>query len=140
MGERKDPRLFISCNVPLPNREQAKLQKKKPEILAELGTVWLKLIPTGFFAQRKFLSPNIFPRKVDDMNFIEISKALSNETRVKILGWLKNPHVHFPPQREGLGTPVDLRGGVCVSSIQEKAGVHRQPSRITLPCCRMLAC
>jgi ArsR family transcriptional regulator len=63
------------------------------------------------------------------MDFIEISKALSNETRVKILGWLKNPRENFPPQGGSLGTPVDLKGGVCVSSIQEKAGVS--PSTVS---------
>ena len=63
------------------------------------------------------------------MNYLEISKALSNETRVKILGWLKNPHENFPPQGESLGTPVDLKGGVCVSSIQAKAGVS--PSTVS---------
>ncbi|MBQ7585392.1 MAG: helix-turn-helix transcriptional regulator [Desulfovibrionaceae bacterium] len=57
------------------------------------------------------------------MDFLEISKALSNETRVKILGWLKNPKENFPPQGGSLGSPVDLKGGVCVSSIQEKAGI-----------------
>ena len=57
------------------------------------------------------------------MDIIEISKALSNETRLNILKWLKEPYENFPPQGDCLGTPVDLKGGVCVSSIQEKAGV-----------------
>lgn len=63
------------------------------------------------------------------MDVIEISKALSNETRLNILRWLKDPEENFPPQGESLGTPVDLKGGVCVSSIQEKAGVS--PSTVS---------
>lgn len=55
------------------------------------------------------------------MDVIEIAKALSNETRLNILKWLKDPHNNFPPQGGSLGEPVDLKGGVCVSSIQEKA-------------------
>ncbi len=56
------------------------------------------------------------------MDIVEIAKALSNETRLNILRWLKEPYENFPPQGGSLGTPVDLRGGVCVSSIQAKAG------------------
>lgn len=63
------------------------------------------------------------------MDVIEISKALSNETRLNILRWLKEPYENFPPQGDSLGTPVDLKGGVCVSSIQEKAGVS--PSTVS---------
>ncbi|MBQ9240783.1 MAG: helix-turn-helix transcriptional regulator [Duodenibacillus sp.] len=59
------------------------------------------------------------------MDVIEISKALSNETRVKILKWLKDPCTNFPPQGESLSQPVDLKGGVCVTSIQAKAGVSQ---------------
>ena len=47
---------------------------------------------------------------------IEISKALSNKTRLKILQWLKNPEEHFPPH-------VDIKhfnDGVCASYIQQK--------------------
>ena len=51
------------------------------------------------------------------MDVIEISRALSNETRLNILKWLKNPEQNFPPQGGSLGKPVDLKGGVCVSSI-----------------------
>lgn len=57
------------------------------------------------------------------MDLIKIAKALSNETRVEILHWLKDPYENFPPQGGSLGNPVDLKGGVCVSSIQEKAGL-----------------
>ncbi len=56
------------------------------------------------------------------MDIIEICKALSNETRLSIIKWLKNPQEHFPPQGGSLDDAVDLKGGVCVSSIHQKAG------------------
>ncbi len=59
------------------------------------------------------------------MDVVTIAKALSNETRLNILKWLKSPYESFPPQGKCLSTPVDLKGGVCVSSIQEKAGVSQ---------------
>lgn len=59
------------------------------------------------------------------MDIIEISKALSNDTRLNILKWLKNPTENFPPQGGCLNEPVDLKGGVCVSSIQAKAGISQ---------------
>ena len=62
-------------------------------------------------------------------DLLQISKALSNETRLNILRWLKDPYENFPPQGTSLGSPVDLKGGVCVSSIQEKAGVS--PSTVS---------
>lgn len=60
---------------------------------------------------------------MDDM--IKIFKALSNETRVNILKWLRDPEHNFPPQGEHLTNEVDLKGGVCVSSIQEKANISQ---------------
>ena len=59
------------------------------------------------------------------MDLIEICKALSNETRLNILKWLKAPQENFPPQGGCLNEPVDLKGGVCVSSIQAKAGISQ---------------
>jgi ArsR family transcriptional regulator len=59
------------------------------------------------------------------MDLIEICKALSNDTRLSILKWLKEPEENFPPQGGCLNEPVDLKGGVCVSSIQAKAGVSQ---------------
>jgi len=59
------------------------------------------------------------------MDIIEICKALSNETRLNILTWLKAPQENFPPQGGCLSEPVDLKGGVCVSSIQAKAGISQ---------------
>lgn len=63
------------------------------------------------------------------MDILEIAKALSNETRINILQWLKDPYENFPPQGGSLARPVDLKGGVCVSSIQEKAGIS--PSTVS---------
>lgn len=55
------------------------------------------------------------------MDISEISKVLSNPTRVKILKWLKDPQAHFPPQKE----VPDFEDGVCVGYIQEKAGLSQ---------------
>lgn len=55
------------------------------------------------------------------MDIIEINKALSNETRLKILNWLKAPESNFPAH-------VDLghfNDGVCVQYIQEKSGLSQ---------------
>lgn len=47
---------------------------------------------------------------------MEVFKALSNEARLQILEWLKDPKSNFGPQ-EG----IDLvEVGVCVSQITEK--------------------
>lgn len=64
-----------------------------------------------------------------DVDIIEISKALANETRLNILKWLKDPVGNFPPQGGSLNEPVDLKGGVCVSSIQAKTGLS--PSTVS---------
>lgn len=50
------------------------------------------------------------------MDTIEVFKALSNEARLQILEWLKDPKAHFRPQ-EGIDL-VEI--GVCVSQITEK--------------------
>ena len=48
-------------------------------------------------------------------------RALSNEKRLAILEWLKDPKAHFPPQIEG-----DLvRDGVCGVFIAEKLGISQ---------------
>lgn len=50
------------------------------------------------------------------MDNITIFKSLSNEARLQILDWLKDPQAHFGPQ-EG----IDLvEVGVCVSQITAK--------------------
>ncbi len=53
----------------------------------------------------------------------EVFKALSNEHRLSIMGWLMNPLDSFPDQGEG--DPV--REGICVTAITAKTGLT-QPS------------
>ena len=55
------------------------------------------------------------------MDLIEINKVLSNETRVNILSWLKEPEKHFPPHQE----LKHFNDGVCVQYIGEKAGLSQ---------------
>ncbi len=52
------------------------------------------------------------------MDTKEVFKALSNETRLQILHWLKNPEANFPIEEVN---PRTL--GVCVTSIQKKTGL-----------------
>nr|WP_222982159.1 helix-turn-helix domain-containing protein [[Muricauda] meishanensis] len=55
------------------------------------------------------------------MNVVEISKVLSNKTRVNILKWLKNPEENFPPHQD-----IDhFDDGVCVGYIQDKTGLSQ---------------
>ncbi len=50
---------------------------------------------------------------------LALVKALSNEKRLQVLAWLKDPRKHFPPQVDG-----DLvRDGVCGIFIAQKLGV-----------------
>jgi ArsR family transcriptional regulator len=60
----------------------------------------------------------VAPPDADDLH--EIFKALSNPTRLRILGWLRDPAAHFPPQDH---PPAEV--GVCVKHIQNKAGVSQ---------------
>lgn len=55
------------------------------------------------------------------MNIVEISKILSNKTRVEILKWLKEPEEHFPPHQD----INHFDDGVCVGYIQDKAGLSQ---------------
>ncbi len=50
----------------------------------------------------------------------EALKALDNPTRLAILTWLKDPRTHFPQQAVD---PEQV--GVCVSIIQERAGLSQ---------------
>ena len=53
------------------------------------------------------------------MSEAELFAALANDKRLHVLGWLKDPRAHFPPQRDG-----DLvKDGVCVLFIADKLGV-----------------
>ncbi|VVC75699.1 Transcriptional activator HlyU [Aquicella siphonis] len=54
------------------------------------------------------------------MNLQIILKALSNEKRLKILHWLKEPKKHFTSQH------CDVeKDGVCVGLIEEKIGLSQ---------------
>lgn len=54
------------------------------------------------------------------MNIIPVLKALSNEKRLKVLQWLKEPHKHF------LSSHCDVeKDGVCVGLIEEKIGLSQ---------------
>ncbi|SDS47686.1 transcriptional regulator, ArsR family [Paenibacillaceae bacterium GAS479] len=50
-----------------------------------------------------------------------ILKALSNETRMNILCWLRNPEEQFNLEPSKLRE--DFPGSVCVGNIQEKSGL-----------------
>ena len=55
------------------------------------------------------------------MSISQTMRVLASERRLKILDWLKDPVVHFPPQVDG-----DLvRDGVCGVLIAEKLGVSQ---------------
>ncbi|MGI9024986.1 MAG: ArsR/SmtB family transcription factor [Burkholderiaceae bacterium] len=55
------------------------------------------------------------------MSIVQTIRALSNERRLQILEWLKDPIAHFPPQADG-----DLvKDGVCGVLIAEKLGVSQ---------------
>jgi len=50
---------------------------------------------------------------------VDVIKALGNEKRLRVLGWLRDPVANFPPQRDG-----DLvEDGVCALFIAAKLGV-----------------
>src|SRR2546425_1855399 len=52
---------------------------------------------------------------------VDVAKALANEKRLQILGWLKQPRSHFRRQVDG-----DLvRDGVCGLLIAEKLGISQ---------------
>lgn len=55
------------------------------------------------------------------MNLVELGQALSSQTRLNILDWLKDPE-SFTSRREG---DLSDDGGVCVSLIARRAGVSQ---------------
>lgn len=59
------------------------------------------------------------------MDILLTAKALANETRLNILKWLREPEKNFPPQGAHLPDPSVIRGGVCVGSIADKAGISQ---------------
>ncbi|GIQ61552.1 hypothetical protein PACILC2_01200 [Paenibacillus cisolokensis] len=66
------------------------------------------------------------------MELLDVFKALSNETRLQIIQWLKNPEIHFPKPLHG-----DINeDGVCVSDIHKKWDCRNRPCPFTCPCCK----
>lgn len=55
-------------------------------------------------------------------------KALANETRLRILEWLKDPAAHFP----GTVPAGDTGAGVCVGLLQQKAGTSASTMSVHL--------
>ena len=54
------------------------------------------------------------------MNILNTFKALSNDKRLQILEWLKDPNKHFA------STHCDVvKDGVCVGLIEQKAGLSQ---------------
>jgi ArsR family transcriptional regulator len=60
-------------------------------------------------------------KRIDEVAMEAAFRALANEKRRLILGWLKDPRRHFPPQIDG--DLVD--DGVCGVFIAEKLGVSQ---------------
>lgn len=58
-------------------------------------------------------------------NILEMLKALSNDTRLEIMGWLVNPEKSFKglKKHNECGRSIPGWGGVCVGTIQEKSGL-----------------
>ncbi len=54
------------------------------------------------------------------MNILTVLKALSNDKRLKILEWLKDPKSHFTS-----ATCDVSKEGVCVGLIEQKAGLSQ---------------
>lgn len=52
------------------------------------------------------------------MKLLEVIKSISNETRLNILAWLKDPFAYFPAEELADYSPSL---GVCVSDIAKKA-------------------
>ncbi len=59
------------------------------------------------------------------MDRLEIFKALSNEMRLQMLEWLKEPEKNFPPQGMHLPEGEQFEKGVCVGSICTKANLSQ---------------
>ncbi len=58
-------------------------------------------------------------------NQVDLFKALSNEVRLDILRWLKDPETHFNKPTAHLATNLSDKGGICVGDIQEKANLSQ---------------
>ena len=57
---------------------------------------------------------------------LDIFKALSNETRLSILQWMKTPEVYFPKKGSvSEDEAAALQGAVCVCAVCETAGISQ---------------
>ncbi|KGX91138.1 ArsR family transcriptional regulator [Pontibacillus halophilus JSM 076056 = DSM 19796] len=56
-----------------------------------------------------------------ELDPVLVFKALSNETRLHMLAWLKEPEENFPKKEAHLPHEVNEKRGVCVGDIQEKS-------------------
>jgi len=54
---------------------------------------------------------------------VDLFKALSNEARLKILYWLKDPTTHFDTKRQAIEEMDEI--GVCVSLIRDKLEMNQ---------------
>lgn len=59
---------------------------------------------------------------MNDEKLVDMFKALSNATRLKILQMLKEPEKNFPSQVH-IHKGDDFLGGVCVGDIRDKIGL-----------------
>jgi len=78
------------------------------------------------------LNRNIENYKYDKsttMDLNEVIKALGNPVRMEIVRWLKNPKVHFDVAQQLVDADKE---GVCVSIIQEKAGLSQSTVSVYL--------
>lgn len=55
------------------------------------------------------------------MGLLKIHKALANESRFKILQWLREPEANFPPHQEH----GHFNDGVCGDFIRDKSGLSQ---------------
>ena len=60
-----------------------------------------------------------------DAEILEMLKALSNQTRFEIMGWLAHPDVAFKNLEQHRGGGLPDWGGACVGTIQEKSGLSQ---------------
>jgi DNA-binding transcriptional ArsR family regulator len=67
------------------------------------------------------LTPSLVSWQTPYVIDVQLLKALGNEKRLAILGWLADPVSHFPPQQDG--DLVD--DGVCSLFIADKLGVSQ---------------
>ncbi len=58
---------------------------------------------------------------MNNSQIVEISKALSNKTRLEILQWLKNPEDNFPPHED----IKHFNDGVCATYIKDKTNLSQ---------------